>query len=115
MMTLGFSGITIGAGATAAADVEPATLTRGLAAGEDRSSGTFSSSAAVISQLGLLKRLNGGLTDTDRVLKMSASFPRSRLMSSSPSSSDFVLYVLTFIVLRLQGIRSERSAECHLA
>src|SRR5213594_2966043 len=100
--------------------VGPVTLTRGSAAASPKGRGrcvapgegsafdaTFSSRAAVISQAGFLNKLKGGRTETDRVLKMSASLPRSRLMSSSPSWSERVLYVLTFIVLRLQVRRSE--------
>src|SRR6266446_595715 len=75
----------------------------------------LSSSAAVISQLAFLNKPYGGRTFTDRVLRISASCPRSRLMFSRPSSSDSVLYVLTFIVLQLPGIRFAHWAECHSA
>src|SRR5439155_12301872 len=73
------------------------------APGEGLISDVFSSSAAVISQPDRLNNPNGGRDETDRVLKMRASVPRSRLIFSRPSSSESVLYVLTFIVLRLQG------------
>src|SRR5262249_10724861 len=107
-----------GSGAGAAAGAPAA---EGLAAGGEAVVPIFASSrcasnsrtAAVISQAGRLNKRNFGLAETDRVLKINASLPRSRLMLSSPSWSDSDLYVLTFIGLRLLVKRSEGSAEFH--
>src|SRR5438552_16428509 len=110
--------IRAGATATAAAVDVGAVTIFGFGAGASGGGATtagFSSSAAVISHAGFLNRLYGGRTETDRVLKISASLPRSRLMSSRPSCSEWVLYVFTFIVLRLPERRSEHWGECHSA
>src|SRR2546427_8734665 len=78
--------------ATSANGICPIGEVRGARAGAS-AGGTagFSSSAAVISQVGFLNRLNGTREVIDRVLTISASLPRSLLISSRPSCSDRVL------------------------
>src|SRR5579884_2466999 len=125
---VGFAGAGDGAGASATAVAAAAgreavfTPTEGLEAMELATRGTesfvplgaiASSRTAVISHACCLNNPNFGRSLMARVLRMSASLPRSRLMSSRPSCNDLFLYVFTFIVRQLQERQSERSAECH--